>query len=210
MKSIFFTLPAFIYAQDETPETDIDGKKFSAIVRFTYSQVTTSLDISVFNKRVQNYGCHCFGEGSRTVGGQGPPVDTLDSICRDLARCHTCVDFDHGGIDTATEKYKYNITGSSIDCSMNTVQHKLDQCLCDKKFAEDVGAMWDDNSFNTFFWHGKNNVKVNPVFDKEQTCVKVGGNANDACCGSFPSRRPYASIAMDCCNDGSLAAIGNC
>lgn len=201
---LLLTLATMALAQEEP-----DAKKFSGISQFAYSQVTTSYELSVFNKMIQNYGCHCFLQSERLAGGKGSPVDEMDDLCRKLSRCHSCVRQDYDYIDTHWGKYKYDISTGTIDCSANTDEGKLNHCLCDKEFAEGLGAIWDDSSYNIYYWKNKNNIA--PTFDPESTCVaKEGPGTTDACCGTFPERRPYASNMFDCCPDGKVKSIGGC
>lgn len=189
-----------------------DEKKFSAIVRMVNAKITTNWDYSTIVKRVQNYGCHCFPGMTRIAGGQGAPVDMLDSACQDLFRCHRCVQMmDAGDCDTAFGKYKFSIDANgNIDCSQNT-DCKLNQCLCDAEFAENLGTFWNDKDYNTYFWLAKKNVKRHTVFDYETTCRNSqANNTPDSCCGTAQFRRPYSSDVMQCCDDGSLKTIGSC
>jgi len=203
---VAITFAAFAKADEENP----GGKKFSAVIDFSLSQITTGLSSSVFNKRIQNYGCHCFPGNTRVPGGKGPAVDDMDSLCRDLSRCRSCVAMNNPGhVDADQGKYKYSVTGSTIDCSMNNDNGKLEQCECDKNFAIQLGNIWDDASFNTFYWMAKNNN--DPQFDAPNTCVSGGAaGVQDACCGSVPNWRPYNSAMYECCANGSLASVGSC
>lgn len=204
-----FTIISFIGYSIAQTETDATEKKFSAIVEFAYSQVTTADDVGTWHKKIQNYGCHCFPDATRVPGGKGAPVDDMDNLCRDLARCHACVELDHGVSNIGLEKYKYVVTGSTIDCSSNTEAVKLQQCECDKQFAIALGGVWDDASFNTFYWGNKNNN--DPQFDIVSTCTAgSGAGVQDACCGASPDRRPYSSAVFECCSDGSIASVGGC
>jgi len=192
---------------DDPPPT---GKKFSAVVDFALSQVTTSLDSSIFNKRIQNYGCHCFPGNTRIPGGKGPAVDDMDNLCRELSRCRSCVSMNNPGhVDADQGQYKYSVTGSTIDCSANTDNGKLEQCLCDKEFAIQLGQIWDDATYDYTKWWNKNNNLLN--FDAAATCVAGGAaGVQDQCCGSVPNWRPYNSAMYECCSDGSLASVGSC
>ena len=170
--------------------------------------MTTSFTFDEFNKRLQNYGCHCFPGNTRIAGGKGAPVDQSDELCRELARCKSCVEMTYPGHDADQGKFKYSINGGAIDCSENT-DAKLDQCLCDKHFAEQLGNIWTDAGFNEFYWSNKHNSAA--TFDRDATCVAgPSGNTQDACCGASPLWRPYSSTAFECCTNGSIASIGSC
>lgn len=195
----------------------IDDRRFAAIGKFINATVTTSFDLPTLNKMIQNYGCHCFPNGSRSPGGHGEAQDGTDSLCRTLARCHACVELDHNGdFNSVTADcdpeggYKYSVDSSTgaLSCGLNTELCKMNACECDKKFAEDLGALWDDSAFDYGLWNNKNNALA--TLDYSTTCVKQSGNSNDECCGTYPERRPYSSLAHECCSDGSVAAIGSC
>jgi len=196
----------------------IDDRRFAAIGKFINATVTTAFDLRTLNKMIQNYGCHCFPNGSRSPGGHGEAQDGTDSLCRTLARCHACVELEHNGdFNSVTADcdpeggYKYSVDSSTgvLSCTLNTEQCKRDACECDKKFAEDLGALWDDNDFDYGLWNAKHNALA--TLDYSATCVKQSGNSNDACCGlAYPEKRPFSSMAHECCSDGSVAVIGSC
>lgn len=205
-------------AESALEEAGVDPKKFSGIVRMINSEITTSLDYETIVKRIQNYGCHCFPGMSRSAGGQGAPVDELDSACHTLYRCHRCVDMDYSNAcDVDKGKYRFKIQNGVIDCnSARNSACQQDQCRCDKEFAETVGRFWDDSQFNRHFWLARKNVKAQdkagtPVFDAANVCQNSQTNvAPDQCCGTAPWRRPYSSTVMECCADESLKTFGTC
>jgi len=188
----------------------IDDRRFAAIGKFINVTVTTAFPLSTLNKMIQNYGCHCFPNGSRSPGGHGDAQDATDSLCRKLSRCHACVEMDHNNACDPEGGYKYSIDSGTgaISCNLNTEACKMDACLCDKKFAEDLGAIWDDSSFDYGLWNNKHNALA--TLDYSATCIKTSGNPNDSCCGSYPDRRPFASIVHDCCPSGNVASLGSC
>ena len=208
MKLLALILPTLTMAAD----SDLGGKKFSATVQFAWNQIEakTSWTFDRFVKRIQNYGCHCFPDQGRVPGGSGAPVDAIDSACRDLARCHSCVAMDHSFSGRISqEKYRYDLS-SGIDCSSNIEQQKLDQCQCDKKFAEDLGSLWDDAAWDVANWQTDKNPN-RADYAANGTCATSGiGNVQDMCCGDNPSRRPYNSVNFECCPDGSIASVGTC
>jgi len=196
---------------DEMEDEFVGLRKFSAIGRFINVTVTTSHSLSTLNKMIQNYGCHCFPQFSRTVGGRGEPVDDKDALCRKLARCHSCVEMDHNNAcDADDDGYKYDIdiNAGTISCAANTDSCKMDSCLCDKAYAEELGGIWDDNTFNLAHWLSKHNPAA--TLDYDADCTKTLGSANDQCCGDNPERRPYSSLVSECCADKSIQASGTC
>merc|ERR1712147_33797 len=210
MKLLSFILP-FMALADDSPSGG--GRKFSATTDFAWSQISskTSWSMQDFEKKIQNYGCHCFPANGRIPGGKGAPVDGIDAVCRELARCHSCVAMDHGFQGKVSqEKYKYAVSAGTIDCSSNTDSMKMDQCLCDKHFAETLGNIWDDNLYDLANWTNRRNAQQ--TIDVQSQCTANGSNSGNlnSCCGTFPTRRPYNDNLFECCSDGSIASVGSC
>lgn len=193
---------------------DAEPRKHSSIIDFLFASITTGVDRKTMSTMIRNYGCHCFPDGDKAIGGKGTPVDDKDGICRKLARCHTCASMDFAGCDPDFGKYAFtlNTGGSSIDCSANTDPCKLNVCECDKQFAIEMAGIWDDATMDTFYWLNKYNVKLGTVvFDKPSICTVAGlGAENNDCCGNYPERRPYSNLAYQCCTDGSVKGLGMC
>lgn len=185
-----------------------DMKKFSAIVDMVNAKIETSLPYDTIAKRIQNYGCHCFPENSRSLIGYGNPVDALDQACQDLYRCYKCISLEGGDCDTDTGRYKYRINRKNEIVCRNS-GCKQQQCLCDAEFAVNVGRVWNDETFNFYFWENKNNK--NDIFSREETCIKNdGGIEADGCCGSVPFWVPYNKQTNECCYGNELKSIGSC
>lgn len=194
---------------------EITPRKFRGVMDMFYGVSNTKYSRAVLAAFVRNYGCHCFQEQEKIVGGRGKPVDEQDSLCRRLQQCHTCVAMDHTNkCDPDVGNYRYTIDGTlkTISCSENTDNCKRNACECDKAFALDFAAIWDDNKFNRYYWKNKYNLKAgNPTFDMEETCKITGfGSPKDECCGEYPSRKPYNSVLYQCCEDGSVKSVGSC
>ena len=226
MKLLPFALTIFQVFASEASEAEeaallaegVDPKKFSGIVRMINSQINTSLDYQTIVKRIQNYGCHCFPGMSRAAGGQGAPVDDMDSACHTLFKCHRCVDMDHNNAcDVDAGKYRFSIRDGEITCNGDRNSDcQQNQCQCDKEFALTMGQIWDDDAYNFHYWLARNNVRAmenagTPVFDFADTCQNSQSNSTpDSCCGEYPHRRPFSSVMMECCDDGSIGSVGSC
>lgn len=129
-------------------------RKMSTINHFVSISVKTEFSRAQISKMIQNYGCHCFPQYSKTVSGTGMHVDELDYVCKQLGNCHKCVNIDFPGeCSTDFGRYKYNVnyTTGEIDCSENPNECKRSQCECDKKFALDLGKVWDDEKYGENF-----------------------------------------------------------
>lgn len=222
---------------------ELEERKYNHIVKMTYKIIKnkgngTNLSLRQIFKQIQNYGCHCFPGQTRDAGGHGPAVDAQDELCRDLSRCHRCISMEHGDvIDVNDDKYRWHFKDGDLTCERNTAkgwhQSKRDLCECDAQFARDLGMMWDDNSFNNFYWmlpsemkkpFSKRHPDHQNKFDIDATCVQNLSGKADACCGSYPNILPYDtqeksccqntnlynSLLSQCCNDGTVAGIGDC
>lgn len=206
-----------ITSEIENSNDVLDARRFTGIMDMIYGVVNTVYSRKVLSTMIENYGCHCFVDGSRMAGGKGQPVDDQDALCRKLAQCHTCVGIDHTQkCDPDIGNYRYTIDGTlktiSCDDQKNKSPCKRNACECDRLFALEFSKMWDDGSFNKFYWKNKHNIKAgNPTFKKEQRCqVTNFGNPKDECCGKYPERRPYNSVLYECCSDGKVRATGSC
>merc|ERR1712110_62938 len=213
MAKIIYFLALSIYAQDSDLSDEVGSKRFRSIKAMVNGMVTSNK--SDIMKYLTSYGCHCYPDRSKAVGGNGSPVDALDAACRDLYRCKRCIEMDGGECDVDFGTYHFRIENGRVDCSRNA-DCELNQCLCDAKFAKEVSDLWSDNDFNTHYWLNPKNMRKQqnngtPVFDADSVCIAPGpGYAPNACCGDYPNRRIYSSTVMDCCDDGSLASVGSC
>ena len=62
--------------------------------------VNTTLTPATFNRKIQNYGCHCYNSQSEdgrwnVMSGQGPAVDDIDQACKNLKKCRKCIHQDY-------------------------------------------------------------------------------------------------------------------
>lgn len=227
-------LAAIAKADETTTQEPIGPRKFNSIVSMTYSQITTNHDKNTFGDMINKYGCHCFPNGSKAAGGQGAAVDGLDSVCKRLYKCHKCIQLTWGpdAVDVNDGRYTWGLDGDgSLNCdknSNNPARRAL--CECDRAFAGQMKNIWDDASYNTYYWLNNKHARQNPetVFSYDDTCVANGqgtGAAADVCCGEdFPNMEPYDStnrgccasstvfnlITQECCTDGTINSIGSC
>ena len=185
-----------------------------------------------------DYGCYCMASGKLN---KGKPVDAIDTACRVHQKCYQCNEMDYDGkvppgkksktkCDPIKTVYNYNVTRNeangepTINCNddPNTCQRSV--CECDKKFA--MSLRYLEDVYNPDF-KGDN-------FNYEQVCRHQGMGPGvpeaDSCCGTYPDRFPYSSMAgrvccenrempeasktyspsfKTCCN-GQVKAIGSC
>lgn len=210
-KSLLTLLP-IAFSQDSEFDAFSESalRKFSHINKMLMTQINTQLSSSEISKRIQNYGCHCFPGNSRAAGGKGPAVDEIDRLCAQLARCHKCIEFDHGNFvdgswDADIGKYRWSEeTDGSLSCDGNDEDHKRDLCECDRFYAVEMGKVWDDLSYNMTYWNAKNNAEFD--FDYANVCVQqYGPGSSDDCCGDYPERYPYDSNTKMCCDEAGKA-----
>lgn len=212
-------------AQNDTDDGAPDLRKFSHIVKMINTQITTSKSQKEVGKMIQNYGCHCFPGMSKIAGGAGPAQDAMDELCRELARCHKCIEFEYGHVNADTDKYRWQVENDgSITCTNSNDQAKFDLCTCDAHYAMQLKHVWDDNTYNYKLWLNRKNQLAD--FDYDNICAHGTGNNADACCGtSYPNKSPYDSMTRmccdvsgktyndltdECCDDGSIKATGSC
>jgi len=228
-------LLALVKSDDSATASGDDlGRKFNSIVGMAHTQVTTTLNKSDFGDRINKYGCHCFPGGTKAAGGVGPAVDALDSLCKKLYKCHKCIQIEYGvdAVDVNDGRYTWAVNDDgSLNCDKNQNNPaRKALCQCDRAYAYAMKTLWDDDSFNSYYWLNNRHARQNAgdVFNYDETCVAAGnsgGGAADQCCGSaFPNKEPFDSTQRSCCNDstvfniftqecctdGSIAGIGSC
>jgi len=171
--------------------------------------VDTDLSPAEFNKKLRNYGCHCYNAQDDTgrwnrMSGQGPAVDEFDRACKNLKKCRICVKQDYPDYNIDLDGYRADWDGGACFHVRNSPAQN-DMCECDYKFAQDIANAWvndDETTWNAdylgdAFTGRSDQCKGNPV------------NVLDQCCGDYPYRLPYASTAYQCCN-GGIKSIGSC
>lgn len=198
---------------DQTPSGNIQVQ--------TVSEGVVEISKKLFGKYIQNYGCHCFPGDTRKVGGQGLPRDALDSACRDLHRCHKCVNIEFPDqCDTAGGGYKYQRNDdATVTCMEKNIKPdcQTPQCLCDDAFSDAVKSFWNYNDadgawkYDHDLWLNRKYVgqttKIGgSVFDYEASCELTFGVAADACCGdAYPNKIPYnTGSGKECCASAAM------
>lgn len=203
----------------EIGSRELDGRKYNHVVKMAYRLMTTDNSMKSVHKMLQNYGCHCFPGSSKSTIGHGPAVDAQDSLCRDLARCRRCITMEYGKeqIDVNFDKYRWRFEDGDLSCQKNTDrgwhQSVRDLCECDARFARELAKIWDDDSFNKYFWlkprdmRLKGKGKLDPdrdVFDFESTCVGGESGKAEQCCGTYPEKYPYNTVDKACCDNNTI------
>jgi len=128
------------------------------------------------------YGCNCLLLGDRPITDPslGPPVDELDSTCKQYKDCNKCVR-EQFGEQCVSEFRSYNfISGAaSIQCTdkPNTCERAL--CECDAKFARNHAKHSD--VFNIRFHQYESN------WNPDRSCPmgrNLGRNSDPQCCSN--------------------------
>lgn len=211
--------------------------RWKAVSRMIQHVVTnTTLSRKQLIRKMLNYGCHCFPgtRKRRSVGGKGPAMDEIDSVCKQQYHCHKCIKLVHQ-CDPDRTGYRVKFIGKrrslvrDISCKGEEGTCSRDLCECDKEMAYSLSDLWDDSLHSTYYWGDKKNINRNEYFDYEGTCKATGnGGGSDACCGNFPNIIPYNSMdrtccatdptkprtynpnSHDCCPSGGVNLIGSC
>jgi len=175
-----------------------------------------------------NYGCWCdIANGLRA--GAGKPVNALDSACRDLHRNYDCMTFDDPTclpreLDASSENPEYKLPISALsplttpeaECAdynaINTCAYKT--CVVEAQFLRTTVSPVHAGDFDWIdMWNDKS-IEHTPAgqFDPSAAqCFNDSPNTpNDKqCCGEHPSRFPYNTYRVQCCN-GEISPLGNC
>lgn len=190
----------------------------------------TGLSEKEVSAHFRNYGCYCYIDGKRTVGGTFAkamaPLDELDQACKHLYRAQKCVAIDmEEGVHThkarcdVTSSYRWYVQDGQIECGdQNDPTYYTEQtcrmhvCELEKAFALKIKALYDGGWAKTTEFYRMDDATY------QEKCIDPhagngGNNGNDAewsCCGTGVNRKTYNSLVNTCCDDGSVKAIGLC
>ena len=152
-------------------------------------QDKTDDSLEIISIKLKSYGCHCFPGNSKGPSIEGGiPVDGIDSACKQLAICRSCINSHltknfENPIDTDNTRYKFTFsklrhskrendtTEQDIICNRqpNGRQNLEALCECDKKFAEDIAQVY--NSWDLDYWHDR---RSNSTVYREDICKTPG------------------------------------
>lgn len=175
-----------------------------------------------FLQKINGYGCHCWTKpGTEAIGYKGQPLDNIDTACKTLKSCHTCIELDYNNCDPVTTKYRAKVSKQpdgtlDIQCTntmnkkgTNNGHCKRSLCECDKQFAFNVAESWKD-------WSSQNwDLEQNGIFgatcvtnDKDSRMLSSG--PPNKCCGTtYPDMKPYSSESHTCTADKKVTVINN-
>ena len=137
--------------------------------------------------------------------GHGPPIDSLDTVCKAYKDCLKCARQEHGEMCIGEwHRYKYGKGNGKVKCKDDPEASELEACRrkiceCDAQFARAhvSEAHVFDPKFHLFWttigWEPKDN------------CPRGGGgHYSPQCCGTPTSAAIiYNSAAKKCC-DGNV------
>jgi len=174
--------------------------------------------IAGFNAIGAGYGCWCyFGDDHIERRAKGPPLDTLDGFCHTLSRGYECATIDIDGCvpwdidyNTADDLTAVPDTKEDVAAMCQTENGGVDNTcqyfacavegwwLKQVKIAGDLPALIDDtNKHSDADWDAKRTAMCKGP--------AVGNDRQIECCGIYPERFPYNTLAPNkvCCTDGS-------
>jgi len=167
--------------------------------------------------QLRTYGCWCVPRGDRDYSnGRGAPRDIIDSDCKGLGACKTCIAMKKPECNTIDQNYKFNILEYLDDDGHQKIDMKcLDarnscnwmSCQCDRRFALQLTEKIINGHWNSTF-HQKNRWNEdggNDKFNFAATCaIKQRSSLIHTpyeCCGKLPTWRPFDTQngRMKCC-----------
>jgi len=190
------------------------------------------VDQKEYQKTLRGYGCNCFPMDSNdewdgmavwNFASRGEPVDELDSACKEAFKRYKCLeqDFASGQLtDEATcqpgmlFEYHLDAAGNIVCGPEGNPEYasgdnacKLAACEIERAFSMRafavVGNTMNNSGKKLAFQDGnKKNYEIE--------CVARPGPPRDACCGSYPDRKPYSADLQSCCENGNVRSFGSC
>ena len=174
---------------------------------------------------IYRYGCYCHQAELKMPASRnnyhGPPLDELDSLCRDSFRAQKCLseeyDREFSTEDNTSRTYPWYIDENTNQIVCNNKnkpiwkdrewnQFRLKNCLIEKEFVENVINLIQNGYVQNVDYIKMGNWKYN------QNCpaaIAVPPPANNECCGSGLSRKPFNNAVKQCCNE-EIVDMGSC
>jgi len=155
--------------------------------------------------------------------GFGPPVDALDTVCKQYKDCQKCARAKFGETCIGEfRKYRYGLLdgnrGKGVQCKNNPSKSDDDACEralceCDAQFAEahqKVTGVFQ-NKYHSFWSSMEPEGAWDPKTDSS-ICVPNGvGPIDLKCCGNPDGPQTiYNDFKLDCCVDGTVKPNGKC
>jgi len=185
----------------------------------------------------QNEVCNSWNCNTWSQGANGRPIDEIDAACTRQRECLKCLELDRdaGLIQDPTDtplfasdycgrwlEFTYHISGREIKCGLSSnpdyvngfaADEECDfrACQIARQFAEDVHIHIDTADIPTFISE-RQAVGMYDINQDPSLCANTnfGQYQRDTCCGTYPSRLPFNSVARQCCDSGLTLPIGEC
>lgn len=156
------------------------------------------------------YGCNCLILGDRPMSdpGHGPPIDSLDTVCKAYKDCVKCARMEFGEqCIPEFVRYRFGFTESKeIICRDKANSCERSLCECDARFARDHVAHKDvfDPQFHMFWSTNDGGV----MWEPEENCPRgPGGPWTPKCCVNQEGTSAaslYNAENRHCCPDGRV------
>lgn len=158
-------------------------------------------EIYQFPQMLRGYGCWCNSRGDRDFSnGRGPSQGPIDSLCKRLAQCKTCILMGNPECNILDTAYKSELVENNgqadIICKNAPGSCAQQICECDSHWMKEIvnaiiqGAYQHKNSSRRKYAQLENE----PRFDFTATCIKPKTDilhTPTECCGEMPFWRPH-------------------
>jgi len=161
------------------------------------------------------YGCNCLILGDRPMSdpGHGPPIDPLDTVCKQYKDCLKCARLAHGDMCIGEfVKYKFSIKNNGPVCRDEENSCGRALCECDAQFAANhVGQKHHFKEQYHMFWSTNNGGPMWDPKNDPNACPRgPGGPTTPECCGG--DGVPFQLFNSDrkfCCSDKRVVNDAN-
>jgi len=162
-------------------------------------------------RKYWSYGCNCLILGSdrpMSDPGHGPPIDSLDTVCKAYKDCVKCARMEFGE-QCIPEfiRYRFGYTDDKeIVCRDKANSCERSLCECDARFARDHTAQKDvfDPQFHMFWSTNDGGV----MWEPEDNCPRgPGGPWEPKCCVNQSGTSAailFNAKNRSCCADGRV------
>lgn len=200
------------WTPDITPQNKTGGRPWSknyALLRRMMKSLLTEVsdlteeEIYAYPQMMRGYGCWCNSRGDRDFSnGRGPSQGPIDSLCKRLAQCKTCILMGNPEcniLDTAYKSELVIVPGTDdvdIECQNAAGSCAQKICQCDAHWMKEIvhaiiqGAYQHKNSSRRKYAELENEER----FDFAATCIKPKTDVLHTpteCCGEMPFWKPH-------------------
>jgi len=206
-------------------------------LKYTSCGAETECGEPFYFPHIWGYGCWCYF-GDDAGKGSGPVQNEMDEICKALSLCYRCAKIDsyyhdndicHPGMQNYKVNFSHDLEEQGIkkECvqrntlivennkgetnEFEVVEYnncKVHTCCCETRFMNQLAELFftGEYMFDKRFKHKKEGG-----FNHKDICAVESGPHNVACCGEYPSRKPFfIDSHMVCCESGKIQPEGTC